>query len=76
MARRQQERREWEASGEGHPSDARLFELEILPLIRELSLSDLARATDLTHGYLSQVRRDDKVPHPRHRTALRQTGFG
>jgi hypothetical protein len=43
---------------------------EILPAIQALPLSDLVRATGLTHSYLSKVRRGEKVPHPRHWPAL------
>jgi CRISPR-associated endonuclease Cas1 len=71
---RQREIREWEAQSGGAEFDPRVFELEILPLIRELPLSDLVRATGLTHGYLSQVRRGVKVPHARHWTRLRAAG--
>jgi hypothetical protein len=39
-------------------------------VIEALPLSDLVRATGLTLGYLSKVRRGDKVPHPRHWPAL------
>jgi CRISPR-associated endonuclease Cas1 len=72
-ARRQRERRVWEATNNGARPDPRLFEREILPLIRQAPLSDLVRATGLTHGYLSQVRRGNKVPHPRHWPKLRGT---
>jgi hypothetical protein len=71
MARRHRERREWAAANDGATFDRRLFELEILPLIRDLPLADLIRATGLTHGYLSHVRQGEKVPHPRHWSALR-----
>jgi hypothetical protein len=74
MARRQRERREWDAASDGAPADPRIFECEILPLIRELPLSDLVRGTGLTHGYLSQVRRGERVPHPRHWANLRSAG--
>ena len=43
-------------------------------MIRDLPLADLVRATGLTHGYLSQVRRGLKTPHPRHWPALRYAG--
>jgi hypothetical protein len=72
--RRQQEIREWEAQSDGAEFDPRTFELEVLPLIRNLPLSDLVRATGLTHGYLSQIRRGVKVPHPRHWPRLREVG--
>jgi hypothetical protein len=67
----------WESRSSRRGSHLRapgLFVREILPLIRELPLSDLVRATGLTHGHLSQVRRGAKVPHPRHWAALRDAG--
>jgi hypothetical protein len=51
-------------------ADPAVFAREILPAIQSLPLSDLVRATGLTHGYLSKVRRGEKVPHPRHWPAL------
>jgi hypothetical protein len=47
-----------------------VFAREIVPVIPGLPLSDLVRATGLTHGYLSKVRRGEKEPHPRHWPAL------
>jgi hypothetical protein len=47
-----------------------LFAREILPGLQRVPLSDLVRATGLTQGYLSQIRRGEKVPHPRHWPAL------
>jgi CRISPR-associated endonuclease Cas1 len=70
VRRHQHEARRWNEANER--PEASLFEREILPLIRDLSLAELVRATGLTHGYLSQVRRGVKTPHPRHWPALRQ----
>jgi hypothetical protein len=70
-------KRELQERKTSHPdtiADPGLFAHEILPMIRDLPLSDLVRATGLTHGYLSQVRRGDKVPHPRHWPNLRAAG--
>jgi hypothetical protein len=72
---RQREIREWEAQSGSAEFDPRVFRLEILPLISELPLSDLVRATGLAHEYLSQVRRGDKIPHPRHWPNLRAAGL-
>jgi hypothetical protein len=69
VSRHQHEAQRWDETNE-RPEPS-LFEQEILPLIRELPLADLVRATGLTHGYLSQVRRGVKTPHPRHWPALR-----
>jgi hypothetical protein len=68
--RRKRELREWEAEHGKDPIDRSMFEREILPAIQGVPLSDLVRATGLTHVYLSQIRRGRKVPHPRHWPAL------
>jgi hypothetical protein len=71
MARRKRELREWSAAHADAFADPDLFSREILPAIRLLPLSGLVRATGLTHGYLSQIRRGAKIPHLRHWQALR-----
>jgi hypothetical protein len=73
-ARRKREEREWEAAHGRTVADGDAFARDILPVIRSLPLSDLVRATGLTHGYLSKVRRGEKVPHPRHWIAFRNAG--
>jgi CRISPR-associated endonuclease Cas1 len=70
MARRKREQREWDAAHGGTIADPDVFARQILPAIQALPLSDLVRATGLTHGYLSKVRRGERVPHPRHWPAL------
>jgi CRISPR-associated endonuclease Cas1 len=54
----------------GQLVDLSAFEREILPLIGGVSLSRLVRATGLSLRYCSQIRRGEKVPHPRHWQAL------
>jgi hypothetical protein len=71
MARRKQEQREWNAAHGETIADSGVFAREILPAIQTLPLSDLVRATGLTHGYLSKIRRGEKVQHPRHWPALK-----
>jgi CRISPR-associated endonuclease Cas1 len=66
MSRRRRELRDWKAAHAGTIADPRVFEREILPLIQALPLSDLVRATGLSHGYLAQIRGGEKVPHPKH----------
>jgi CRISPR-associated endonuclease Cas1 len=63
--------REWKARHPGTIADPKVFEREILPALQRVPLSDLVRATGLTAGYLSQIRRGEKTPHPRHWAALR-----
>ncbi len=48
------------------------FDREILPQIQNVSLSVLSRATGLSIRYVSQIRRGEKRPHPRHWDALMQ----
>lgn len=62
--------REWELR-HGKLVDLSAFDREILPLIRDVSLSGLQRATGLSLRYVSQIRRGEKTPHPRHWSALR-----
>jgi CRISPR-associated endonuclease Cas1 len=69
VRRHQHEVHRWNETNE-RPEPS-LFEQEILPSIRDLPLADLVGATGLTPGYLSQVRRGLKTPHPRHWPALR-----
>jgi hypothetical protein len=70
MARRRREVRDWNVSHPETIADPVVFAREILPAIREVPLSELARATGLTHGYLSQIRSGKSVPHRRHWKAL------
>ena len=65
MRKRQRERAEWQRqrSGVTDPSD---FRHEIFPLIQTVPLSRLVTATGLSLRYCSQIRRGERVPHPRH----------
>jgi hypothetical protein len=47
------------------------FEREILPQIQNVPLSRLVKATGLSLRYVSQIRRGERVPHPRHWDAFR-----
>jgi hypothetical protein len=60
---RQREVQEWNAAHPETMANPTVFEREILPAIRNVALSELVRATGLTHGYRSQIRRgrDDEV---------------
>jgi hypothetical protein len=66
QARRQAELRDWTATHGDQSADDEWFRREILPHLHNVSLTVLARATGLTPGYRSQVRRGLKTPHPRH----------
>lgn len=67
--------REWE-SNHGKLVDLSAFEREILPLIQGVPLSRLQRATGLSLRYVSQIRRGERVPHPRHWSALSAAADG
>jgi hypothetical protein len=66
QTRRRRELLEWQAVHPESVADPDWFRREILPAIQSVSLSDLVRATGLTHPYLSQIRRGVKTPYPRH----------
>jgi hypothetical protein len=55
----------WEREGV-EQSESVQFTREILPVLQDIPLGKMARATGLTEGYCSFVRRGLKVPHCRH----------
>lgn len=61
--------RDWDER-HGKLIDLSTFDRDILPLIQSVSLSRLCRATGLSLRYVSQIRRGEKRPHPRHWQAL------
>ena len=61
--RRDQERRQWEASCETVAID---FERDIAPRLVGLSPTTLATATGLSKSYCHQLIAKGKVPHERH----------
>jgi hypothetical protein len=69
IAERKRAIREWEEAF-GKVVDLTVFEREILPLIQEVPLRRLMKATGLSLRYCSQIRRGEKVPHPRHSKAF------
>jgi hypothetical protein len=46
------------------------FQRDILPLIQDIPLSKLQKATELSLRYVSLIRRGERTPHPRHWQAL------
>ena len=66
---RKQQAREWDEQ-HGKLVDLSAFQRNILPLIENIPLSRLQRATGLSLRYVSLIRRGEKVPHPRHWQAL------
>jgi hypothetical protein len=65
-----QEQAVWEAENQSG-ADPEVFRREILPQLQGVSLGVMAKATGLSEGYCSFIRRGLKVPHSRHWEALR-----
>lgn len=70
-SKRKAELADWERQY-GKLADLSAFEREILPRIQAVPLSRLVKATGLSLRYCSQIRRGEKVPHPRHWEAFGQ----
>jgi hypothetical protein len=62
---RKREAREWDER-HGKLVDLSAFRRDILPLIQDVPLSQLQRATGLSLRYVSLIRRGERTPHPRH----------
>lgn len=62
--------RQWDAEHEDE-ADPEVFRREILPGLQEVSLGSMAKATGLSEGYCSFIRRGIKIPHQRHWENLR-----
>jgi hypothetical protein len=71
-SRRKREIAEWEATF-GQLVDLNAFERDILPHIKHIPLRRLMEATGLSLRYVSQIRRGERVPHPRHWQAFRES---
>jgi hypothetical protein len=69
-ASRKREIAEWEREY-GRLTDLKVFSEKILPTIQAVPLSKLVRATRLSLRYCSQIRRGERVPHPKHWEAFR-----
>jgi hypothetical protein len=72
---RKREAREWDER-HGKLVDLSAFERDILPLIQDVPLSRLQRATGLSLRYVSLIRRGERTPHPRHWQALIKAAGG
>jgi CRISPR-associated endonuclease Cas1 len=66
---RKREAREWDEQ-HGKLVDLSAFQRDILPLIQDVPLSRLQRATGLSLRYVSLIRRGERKPHPRHWAAF------
>ena len=60
----------------GKVVDLSAFQRDILPLIQEIPLSRLQRATGLSLRYVSLIRRGERTPHPRHWQAFVEAASG
>jgi hypothetical protein len=61
---------EWEQN-QSEKFDPAIFEREIQPKLKTVSLLETMRATGLSRTYCGMIRRGVQVPHPRHWGALR-----
>jgi hypothetical protein len=61
---------EWERS-QIEEMDPAIFEEEIRPKLKTVSLLETMRATGLSRTYCGMIRRGVRIPHPRHWEALR-----
>jgi hypothetical protein len=66
---RKRQARTWDET-HGKLVDLSAFQREILPLLQDIPLSRLQRATGLSLRYVSLIRRGERTPHPRHWHAL------
>jgi hypothetical protein len=62
---------EWERNQIGE-SDPAIFEKEIGPKLKTVSLLETMQATGLSRTYCGMIRRGVRIPHPRHWEALRE----
>ena len=73
--RRQAElRRTWDLDNDA--PDPESFAREILPLLATVSIGVMARATGLSKGYCSLIRRGERTPHPMHWETLADVASG
>jgi hypothetical protein len=72
---RKREARAWDEQ-HGKLVDLSGFQRDILPLLQDVPLSRLQRATGLSLRYVSLIRRGERTPHPRHWQAFIAAGTG
>jgi CRISPR-associated endonuclease Cas1 len=70
VGRHNRERARWQ-SASPVDGDPRLFRREILPRLRRVPLSRIARVVGVSEGYASFIRRGLRTPHPRHWEGLK-----
>lgn len=72
-AQRAREANQWNRAHRGTVSPAD-FVRDIQPRLQAIPLSAISKATGLSRGYASMIRRGLYVPHPRHWAAFRRIG--
>ncbi len=70
IAQQNQARAAWNRAHQQEP-DVKAFRLEILPHLRYVPLTTMARVTGFSLSYCSYIRRGERIPHPRHWEAFR-----
>jgi hypothetical protein len=60
----------WERN-QSEKLDPAIFEREIRPKLKTVSLLETMRATGLSRTYCGMIRRGVRIPHPRHWEVLR-----
>jgi len=68
VARANRERARWRQAAQ---VSLQVFRHEILPRLREVPLSRIAKATGVSRSFASFIRRGLRTPHPRHFEVLR-----
>jgi hypothetical protein len=63
----------WEGAHHG-TVDADRFATEVLPQLQGMSARAIARATGLSVGYCADIKKGDRLPHPRWWTTLANLG--
>jgi len=64
------ERKRWEIEHSAEKVDRERFLAEVLPGLRGISLTRIAKATGMSTSAASKVRSGKMVPHPRHWTVM------
>jgi len=62
---------EWERN-QTEETDPAIFEKEIKPKLKTVSLAETMSATGLSRTYCGLIRRGVRIPHPRHWEVLRE----
>jgi hypothetical protein len=69
-SKRARERAKWQEKGLDEEVERERFSAEIFPLLKDVPLRSIAKATGLSLRYASMIRRGDHIPHPVHYAKL------